>query len=154
MYILMFPKIGTNQSRDQFWSRVECDYNNLKTEFITELRVKRSLQCRMQTILTSVNKLNGCVRQIKNLHPSVALDQNIMSRTKALLMQDKKYSKRFKFDHVWSILKDIPKFTNDTTPPQLSQRKRVDFCSSQSDSPSTESPTSPNPASSTFSSYN
>ncbi|KAK2645892.1 hypothetical protein Ddye_021087 [Dipteronia dyeriana] len=46
---------------------------------------------------------------------------------------------------------DIPKFSNDTSPPQLSQSWRVDICSSQSDSPSTESPTSPNPASSTFS---
>ncbi|KAK2650959.1 hypothetical protein Ddye_018448 [Dipteronia dyeriana] len=66
-------------------------------------------------------------------------------------MQDKKYSKGFKFDHVWYILKDIPKFTNDTTPPQLSQRGRVDFCSSQSGSSSTESPISPNLASPTFS---
>ncbi|KAK2638356.1 hypothetical protein Ddye_026151 [Dipteronia dyeriana] len=145
------PIIGTNQSRDQFWSRVESDYNNLKAEFITELRAKRSLQCRMQTILTSVNKLRGCVRQIENLHPNSASDQDIMHRAKALLMQDKKYIKGFKFDHVWSILKDIPKFSNDTSLPQLSQKWRVDICSSQSNSPSTESPTSPNLASSTFS---
>ncbi|KAK2664864.1 hypothetical protein Ddye_003438 [Dipteronia dyeriana] len=46
---------------------------------------------------------------------------------------------------------DIPKFSNDTSPPQLSQRRMVDICSSQSDTPSTESPTSPNLTSSTFS---
>ncbi|KAK2639368.1 hypothetical protein Ddye_027163, partial [Dipteronia dyeriana] len=120
---------------------VESDYNNLKPEFINEHRAKTSWQCRMQTILTSINKLRGCVRQIENLHPSYPSDQDI----------DKKYSKGFKFDHVWSILKDIPKFSNDTSPPQLSQRRRVDICSSQSNSPSTESPTSPNLASSTFS---
>ncbi|KAK2641820.1 hypothetical protein Ddye_023583 [Dipteronia dyeriana] len=101
------PFIGKNQSRDSFWSRVESDYNNLKAELITELRAKRFLQCRMQTILTSVNKLKGYVQQVENLHPSGASDQDI----------DNKYNKGFKFDHVWSILKDIPKFTDDTTPP-------------------------------------
>ncbi|KAK2660404.1 hypothetical protein Ddye_006937 [Dipteronia dyeriana] len=154
LILVLFPLMGISgyirwkSLKDQFWSRVESDYNNLKAVFITELRVKRSLQCQMQTILTSVNKLRECVRQIENLHPNGASDQDIMNRAKALLMQDKKYNKGFKFDHVWSILKDISKFSNDTSPPQLSQRRRVYICSSQSDSPGTESPTSPNLASS------
>ncbi|KAK3188650.1 hypothetical protein Dsin_028211 [Dipteronia sinensis] len=37
------PIIGTNQSKDMFWSRVETNYNNTKSENISEPRGKRSL---------------------------------------------------------------------------------------------------------------
>ncbi|KAK3211303.1 hypothetical protein Dsin_016009 [Dipteronia sinensis] len=68
-----------NQSKDMFWSRVEIDYNNSKPKFITQLRGKGSLQCRMQTILITVGKLRGCVRQIESLNPSGASEQDIIT---------------------------------------------------------------------------
>ncbi|KAK3193403.1 hypothetical protein Dsin_024713, partial [Dipteronia sinensis] len=60
-----------------FWSRVETDYNNTKPENIGEPRGKRSLQCRMQTILNAVGKLRGCIRQMKSLNPSGASEVDI-----------------------------------------------------------------------------
>ncbi|KAK2659585.1 hypothetical protein Ddye_006118 [Dipteronia dyeriana] len=59
-----------------FWTRVETDYNN-KPSFITELRNKRSLQCRMQTILTAIGKMRGCIRHIESLKPSGASEADI-----------------------------------------------------------------------------
>ncbi|XP_062099883.1 uncharacterized protein LOC133805737 [Humulus lupulus] len=38
-----------------------------------------------------------------------------LNQEKMLLAQDPKYRRGFKFDHVWSILKDCEKFTNDNT---------------------------------------
>ena len=74
------PIIGINQSKDQFWSRIKYDYNNSQSEFtITQPRAKRSLQCRMQVILTTVSKLRGCIRQVENLNPSGASEQDIVS---------------------------------------------------------------------------
>lgn len=36
-----------------------------------------------------------------------------MEKAKKLLIQDPKPKKSFKFDHVWLLMKDIPKFTNN-----------------------------------------
>ncbi|KAK2645265.1 hypothetical protein Ddye_020460 [Dipteronia dyeriana] len=73
------PIIGIYQSKDMFWSRVENDYNNSKPSFITEVRNKRSLQCRMQTILTSMGKIRGCIRQIERLKPNGDSEADIVS---------------------------------------------------------------------------
>lgn len=70
---------GINQSKDQFWSRVDHHYNNTKLDSIRQPRPKRSLQARMQVILTAVGKLRGCVRQVENLNPSGASEQDIVS---------------------------------------------------------------------------
>ncbi|XP_042423064.1 uncharacterized protein LOC122010615 [Zingiber officinale] len=37
-----------------------------------------------------------------------------LTRVKMLFAEDPKYTKGFKFDHVWNILKDIEKFGTDT----------------------------------------
>ena len=60
-----------------------------------------------------------------------------------LLAPDQKYTKGFKFDHVWSILKNCEKFTNDNTnsPARFQQQGRY-FNSYQSGSSDFESPTS------------
>ena len=71
--------VGINQSRDVFWSRVEIEYNNSKAEFTTQVRPRRSLQKRMQSILVAIGKLRGCIRQIKNQNPSSASEQDIVS---------------------------------------------------------------------------
>ena len=42
-----------------------------------------------------------------------------LDRAKDLLQQDPSFKKGFKFDHIWSILKDMKKFTEtmkDKTP--------------------------------------
>ena len=73
------PIIGIYQSRDQFWTRVQESYNNTMPEGVTQARSKRSLQTRMQTILSATNKLRGCIRQIEYLNPSGASEQDIVS---------------------------------------------------------------------------
>ncbi|KAL5551478.1 hypothetical protein UlMin_001654 [Ulmus minor] len=115
------PIVGINQSKDQFWGRIEHDYNNSQSEFtITQSRPKRSLQCRMQVILTMVDKLRGCIRQVENLNPSGALEQDI-------------------------------KFASVNNPISTFQRQFGNFTSSQSKSPTSESPTSATPDLSDFS---
>ncbi|KAK2638372.1 hypothetical protein Ddye_026171 [Dipteronia dyeriana] len=79
------PIIGIYQSKDMLWTRVVNDYNNSRPSFITELRNKRSLQCRMQTILTSMGKMRGCIRQIERLKTSGASEANIRERLNDIL---------------------------------------------------------------------
>ncbi|CAF2057964.1 unnamed protein product, partial [Brassica napus] len=62
--------IGINQSKDQFWARVETEYQKFEI-FSHQPRPKRSLQTRMTTILSAVSKLRGCINQIENKNPSV-----------------------------------------------------------------------------------
>ncbi|XP_042460877.1 uncharacterized protein LOC122044578 [Zingiber officinale] len=58
--------------------------------------------------------MKGCIRQIEHLNPSGASEQDILTRAKMLFAEDPKYTKGFKFDYVWNILKDIEKFGTDT----------------------------------------
>ncbi|KAG8640987.1 hypothetical protein MANES_13G094101v8 [Manihot esculenta] len=59
----------------------------------------------MQVIEKAIRKLNGCYRQL--------------NQARTLLMQDPRYKKGFKFDNVWSMMKDAEKFkdkSNNPTP--------------------------------------
>ena len=72
-------------------------------------------------------------------------------RAKILLTQDKNYKKRFKFDHVWPILKDIQKFAENDSATSAFERQSGYIVSSQEDSPTLESLTSASSELSSFS---
>ncbi|KAK2643600.1 hypothetical protein Ddye_025363 [Dipteronia dyeriana] len=95
--------------------------------------------------------MRGCIRQIESLKPSGASEAYIMNQAKMLLSQDAKYKHRFKFDHVWPILKDMQKFTDNETTTSPFQRDTGHFVASQEDSPTLESPTTASPRLSPFS---
>ena len=69
-------------------------------------------------------------------------------QARVLLKQDKNFSKGFKFDHVWPILKDIEKFTDNTNIPPPSYKRQSD--SSQSENPDPSSPILASPGLSSF----
>ena len=73
------PILVIYHSRDQFWTRVQECYNNTMLKGVTQVRSKKSLQTRMQTILSAINKLRGYIRQIEYLNPSGASEQDIVS---------------------------------------------------------------------------
>ena len=72
------PITGVNQSADHFWSWL-CDKFNIERNDGWEERSKRFVQARIQAIEKAVRKLNGCIRQIENLHPSGASNEDIVS---------------------------------------------------------------------------
>ncbi|XP_075524570.1 glutathione S-transferase T2-like [Primulina tabacum] len=140
------PIIGINQSKDQFWTRVEEAYNITKPNSL-QVRNKRSLQCRMKVVLRHIGRLRGCIRQIETLKPSGASEEDIFNRAKDLFMQDSNYSKGFKFDHVWPIMKDIEKFSSDINPSSSVSKIHVtNLDSSQSEAQTPENPISGSPA--------
>ncbi|XP_062088994.1 uncharacterized protein LOC133795558 [Humulus lupulus] len=69
-----------------------------------------------------------------------------------LLAQEKKYSRGFKFNHVWPILKHIQKFTSDDNinAPSRFQQDGPNFTSSESSSHNFDSPTSASTGMSSF----
>ncbi|XP_062088942.1 glutathione S-transferase T3-like [Humulus lupulus] len=145
------PIIGRNQSGNSFWARVESEcYKNGK--FSNQPRPRRSLQTRMTTIIGAVAKLKGCINQIQNKNPSGASQEDILNQAKMLLAQEKIYSKGFKFDHVWPILKHIQKFTSDDNinAPSRFQQDGPNFTSSKSSSHNFDSPTSTSTGMSSF----
>ncbi|XP_073120782.1 uncharacterized protein [Henckelia pumila] len=90
-----------------------------------------------------VGRLRGCIRQIKILKPSGASDEDILHRAKDLFMQDPNYSKGFKFDHAWPILKDLEKFSSDIHPSSFApQTNFTSLDSSQSETQTPETPLS------------
>ena len=63
-----------------------------------------------------------------------------MIQAKMLLAQDKSYKKGFRFDHVWPILKDIEKFTDNDNAVEVFQRQTGRFVSQESETPTLKSP--------------
>ena len=73
------PIIRINQSKDQFGSRVETEYEKSEI-FSHQPRPRKSLQNRMSTIISAVFKLRWCVNQIENKNPSGASEQDIVRK--------------------------------------------------------------------------
>ncbi|KAL5741765.1 hypothetical protein ACOSP7_028497 [Xanthoceras sorbifolium] len=124
------PIIGRDQSMQQFWSRIETEYHKALPVHITIVRPWRSLQKRMQVIMAAIGKLRGCIRQIEYLKPSGASEQDVLNQAKALLAQDPKFKKGFKFDHMWPLLKDTEKFADVNTDHTLNSTKSTPGASS------------------------
>ncbi|XP_031255851.1 uncharacterized protein LOC116113824 [Pistacia vera] len=76
------------------------------------------------------------------MNPSGVSEQDIMIQAKMLLAQDKSYKKGFRFDHVWPILKDIEKFTDNVNVAEVFQRPTGSFVSQESETPTSMSPQS------------
>uniref|UniRef100_A0A0D2ZS99 No apical meristem-associated C-terminal domain-containing protein n=1 Tax=Brassica oleracea var. oleracea TaxID=109376 RepID=A0A0D2ZS99_BRAOL len=53
------------------------------------------------------------MRKKRSVGKLEATDHYKMEKAKKLLVQDPKLKKGFKFDHVWVLMKDIPKFTDN-----------------------------------------
>ncbi|XP_057790048.1 uncharacterized protein LOC131006921 [Salvia miltiorrhiza] len=127
---------GIQQRKENFWDRIREVYNEEKPNPNMYTRSSRSLETRMHVILSSVSKLKGCIQQVEYLNPSGCSESDIFTRAKELMMLDTKYKKCFKFEHVWSIMKDYQKFDCP------SQNSRQQMSASQSDS-LPQSPISP-----------
>ncbi|XP_073046175.1 uncharacterized protein [Primulina eburnea] len=80
------PIIGIRQLRTQFWSRVAEKYNKERRSDLHP-RPQRSVEKRMGNILSSVARMRGCIRQIENLKPSGASEQDIMNRAEVLFQK-------------------------------------------------------------------
>ena len=72
------PITGRYQSANEFWSRVELKYNELRQQHL-EYRNIRSLRSRMDTINSEVKRLNECLKQVENMNPSGVSEEDIMS---------------------------------------------------------------------------
>ncbi|XP_073025293.1 uncharacterized protein [Primulina eburnea] len=118
---------------------------------MTEVRNKRSVQSRMGLILAAISKLKACIQQVEQPHPSGASDMDIIIRAKELMKQDSNFKKGFKFDHAWSIMKDMEKFAASSNHSRSTiQRGIENFDSQQSDTQATDSPKSASPGLSPF----
>ncbi|KAF3554998.1 hypothetical protein F2Q69_00014905 [Brassica cretica] len=102
------------QSFDQFWSRVAAAYENGKDASWSE-RTKKSIHCRIQTTEKETKKLHACIKQCENRRPSGASNDDIFKEAKLMLLDDPKYKGGWKFDHVWSIIKNFEKFKEGDT---------------------------------------
>ncbi|KAH6768746.1 hypothetical protein C2S51_014082 [Perilla frutescens var. frutescens] len=98
---------SNNQSKERFWSRITDNYHSQRSSPHIADRTQKSLQCCMQVMLKEVKKFNGCVQQIELLNPSGANEQTILDRANEQLMMHEGYAGGFKFQHVWSILKNF-----------------------------------------------
>nr|GMD35986.1 glutathione S-transferase T3-like [Ipomoea batatas] len=69
---------GHYHAGDAFWTRVMNAYHEALPAHVGNTRPLRSIQTRMQTIMTAIAKLRGCIVQVENLNPSGASEQDII----------------------------------------------------------------------------
>ncbi|KAF8083288.1 hypothetical protein N665_0784s0002, partial [Sinapis alba] len=129
------PIIGAYQTSDHFcWSG----------------RSKRSLQSRIQTIEKATKKLHACIKQCENQRPSGASNDNIFNQAKSMLSEDSRFKTGWKFDHVWSIIKDFEKFKDGAPAKRISVSIPENTCS-ESENHFLDSPRQISPGLSSFS---
>ncbi|XP_047309134.1 uncharacterized protein LOC124912542 [Impatiens glandulifera] len=142
------PIIGVYQSSDRLWSRIEDAFNKEKLEH-WEMRSKRSMQSRLDTIQKAARRLHACIKQVENMHQSGASNEDIMLKAKVLFTKDTKFKSGWKFDHVWDIVKNFEKFKDCSS----SSRRNPSFNypSSESENPTPDSVGQASPGVSSFS---
>ncbi|XP_065851436.1 uncharacterized protein [Euphorbia lathyris] len=101
-----------DETRERKWGRVATVYNATE-QLNVEHRSWRSLESRYHKIDMAVRKLKECLEQIEQKIPSGASDLDIMYRAKQLMWTDPNFKSGFKFDHVWSLLKDVGKSSDN-----------------------------------------
>ncbi|XP_047313728.1 uncharacterized protein LOC124917316 [Impatiens glandulifera] len=142
------PVVGINQTSDRLWSRIEEAFNGERLEH-WEIRTKRSMQARLDTIQKAARRLNACIKQIENMHQSGASNEDIMFKAKVLFTKDSKFKAGWKFDHVWNIVKNFQKFKDCSTSSRRNQF--VNYVSSESENPTPDSVGQASPGISSFS---
>lgn len=71
--------VDANQSKDQFWSRVSQKYHSSKSSSQSANYSRRSLECRMSTILKYTKIFNSCPGQSEYMNPHGADKQILVS---------------------------------------------------------------------------
>nr|XP_011459693.1 PREDICTED: uncharacterized protein LOC105350044 [Fragaria vesca subsp. vesca] len=110
------PIHGVNQKKDKIWERITTLWNQQKPHQY-EVRSSYSLQSRFSNLSYVISKFRGAVRQVEYTNPSSGASEiDIMTKAKKLMWDDTSYkkSKKFQFEHVWSILKDAEKWMDTT----------------------------------------
>ena len=99
--------IGNNQSRMAFWDRVREYYNTYRPAGTTE-RTTIQVKNHHGQMLRETNKFVQKFNNERNQRRSGESDDDIYARTLALYAATE--NKPFRYDHVWRIVKDSPRF--------------------------------------------
>ena len=80
MQISQDPSIGTSQSLNRFWQRVEDGFNQAEERAPSwPERTQRSMQARIQAIEKATKKFHGCIRAAEARNRSGASNADIVS---------------------------------------------------------------------------
>ncbi|XP_065868210.1 uncharacterized protein [Euphorbia lathyris] len=147
LYVEMMQDTINKRKKDKgnTWRRVETAYN-AREQTKLKYRNWKSLECRYYKIEGAVKMLKGCLRQIEQMNPNGASDRDIMDQAKQLMKTDPKFKNGFKFDHVWSMLKDFSKYSDHV--PKASPKKKMQnpsVSSLKSENPTSEFPVHKSP---------
>ncbi|XP_042063893.1 uncharacterized protein LOC121807693 [Salvia splendens] len=125
MRILQDPTIGTYESSNQQWNRVEDAFIKDKDPTWPQ-RTQRSMQARIQTIEKATKKFRECLKQLKQ---EIKVELHVTIKEAA---QDDPNSKLdWKFSHVWEVIKNFEKFQDCA---QSSRQPSCEIKSSDSES--------------------
>lgn len=115
------PVKGNNQKGDTFWKGVHATYEEFmekedKDLMLLQQRDSKSLMNRFKkTIMPSVNLFNACYVEVKRVEKSGwSPSDYVHAAMDEFEKKEHAQFKKFKFSHVWEILKKINKFNVDT----------------------------------------
>ncbi|XP_024008937.1 uncharacterized protein LOC112084138 [Eutrema salsugineum] len=151
MEISQDPITGVYQTSDKFLDRVVEAFEKEKASTWSE-HTKKSIRSRFQTIERATRKLHACIKQCENRRPSGASNDDIFNEAKEMLMEDPNFKTGWKYDHVWSIIKNFENFKDGvTSAKKVSNSCGFEYISSESENPTPDSATKASAGFSTFS---
>lgn len=98
--------VGTNQQSKDFWKRIVEYYNTHRASFIE--RKTNVLKSHYYRINPQVNDFNQGFIRLKNEHHSGWSDDQVMEKAREVYYSVHK--SQFKYEHVWRMVKDEPKW--------------------------------------------
>ncbi|XP_059442130.1 uncharacterized protein LOC132174498 [Corylus avellana] len=102
------PIQGNSQKSTKFWDRILENYNENKKETTVE-RTAHSLSNRWSFIQKVINKFCGYLEQVEHRNQSGIGEQDKINMAKAMY-QELNNNAIFQFEHLWNMLKTVPKW--------------------------------------------
>ena len=110
---------ASNQTSDQFWSRIEESFNVAHTP----KRTKKSLQNKWTEIKHDSKKFMGCINKVALLKKSGTNANDEYNMVLSMYADNDPKSASFKYEHCWRILKDAPEWALEGRPKPTEGRK-------------------------------
>ena len=112
--------VGNSQSEKAFWKRIS-EYFNANRGNDAPRKVK-AIKNHWYWLLPLVNEFNQIFNKLKAEHRSGWSDDQVKEHARELFFQNRR--KHFTHEHVWTLLKDEPKWRMNSPLPHSSKRTK------------------------------
>lgn len=132
LHVTFDPITGNQQRGSAFWERISVHYNGYR---LHDFRFARSLEFKWGLIKHDVGKRIGVYQQVKNLNKTGTNEADTLRKIHKLYRVNSKNNLAFLFEHVWTLVKEDPRWGNGWSAVKVRTSKRKAVSSDQQCNP-------------------